>query len=205
MFLLHLWLPQAQANQRASLPDSTGDQLHVSLRVPEQKLGDAQHLQPAALDESHDVSCDVCLTGGELQRCHKCPRRFHLTCHVPTLHKPPRQALSGLHSFIAHLRWKSHNLCLSCVCTRMKELCLSVEWMKCFWGFRLTPALSSHWSMFLVFVSFQRGMVLLILPWPVRARRRIREQPRSCSSEDRTGFWGRLRPWGQTGQYAFYE
>lgn len=52
-----------------------------------------QHQDP--LQESNEVLCAVCQTGGEVLRCHKCTKVFHLPCHVPTLHKVPRQALSG--------------------------------------------------------------------------------------------------------------
>lgn len=104
---------QALANQRANLPDSTGDQPQVSIQdeghtVPlsgrqDQNNSNAnanpihsqvvQHQDP--LQESDEVLCAVCQTGGELLGCHKCTKVFHLPCHVPTLHKVPRQALSG--------------------------------------------------------------------------------------------------------------
>ncbi|XP_069019024.1 transcription intermediary factor 1-alpha-like [Embiotoca jacksoni] len=43
----------------------------------------------ARLEDSNEVLCAVCQTGGELLCCHKCPKVFHLTCHVPTLLKTP--------------------------------------------------------------------------------------------------------------------
>ncbi|XP_029010668.1 transcription intermediary factor 1-alpha-like isoform X2 [Betta splendens] len=39
--------------------------------------------------ERSDGVCAACRSGGELLRCNKCHRVFHLTCHVPTLHKCP--------------------------------------------------------------------------------------------------------------------
>ncbi|KAM7414981.1 hypothetical protein PAMA_019681 [Pampus argenteus] len=115
-----------QANQRASLPDSTGDQHQISVQVegykihsppqsidnnlqstsqpsssPQDKskttpnhvcsLGGEQQVDQhrAQLEDHNDVLCAVCHTGGELLRCNKCPRVFHLTCHVPALLNSP--------------------------------------------------------------------------------------------------------------------
>ncbi|KAL7403107.1 hypothetical protein ABVT39_024605 [Epinephelus coioides] len=118
-----------QANQRASLPDSTGDQPQISahgegnkVSTPLQSTNDKPHSpsQPpsspqdqsktnaangirslggeqqveqhrAPLEDSNEASCAVCRTGGELLCCDKCPKVFHLSCHVPTLLK----SLSG--------------------------------------------------------------------------------------------------------------
>ncbi|XP_008292777.1 E3 ubiquitin-protein ligase TRIM33-like [Stegastes partitus] len=113
----------AHAHQRASLPDSTDDQLQISSKVernkvptPLQSTEDRSHSpsQPAGsqwvqsktkapnhfrsvveeqqldrLEDSNEVLCAVCQTGGELFCCNKCPKVFHLTCHVPTLLKSP--------------------------------------------------------------------------------------------------------------------
>ncbi|KAM7397036.1 hypothetical protein PAMP_020034 [Pampus punctatissimus] len=119
-----------QANQRASLPDSTGDQHQISVQSvegykiqtppqsidnnlqstsqppssPQDKskttpnhvcsLGGEQQVDQhqAQLEDHNDVLCAVCHTGGELLRCNKCLRGFHLTCHVPALFNSPRQA-----------------------------------------------------------------------------------------------------------------
>ncbi|XP_051237778.1 transcription intermediary factor 1-alpha-like isoform X2 [Dicentrarchus labrax] len=116
-----------QANQRASLPDSTGDQPQISAQdegnkvpTPLQSTNDKPHSpsQPpssprdqsntnaandirslggeqqveqrrAPLEDSNEVLCAVCQTEGELLRCDKCPKVFHLSCHVPTLLKSP--------------------------------------------------------------------------------------------------------------------
>lgn len=123
---------QVQANQRASLPDSTGDQHQISVQVEGYKvptppqsidnnpqspsqppssqwnqsktnapnhirsLGGEQQVDQhqAGLEDPNEVLCTVCHTGGELLCCNKCPRVFHLTCHVPSLLNSPRQALS---------------------------------------------------------------------------------------------------------------
>ncbi|XP_059190483.1 transcription intermediary factor 1-alpha-like [Centropristis striata] len=103
-----------QANQRASLPDSTGDQTllqstgnkpHSPSQPPSspeeesktnapdhvRSLGGGQQLDQhrPPLKDSNEVLCAVCRTGGELLCCDKCLKVFHLSCHVPTLLKSP--------------------------------------------------------------------------------------------------------------------
>ncbi|XP_073327635.1 transcription intermediary factor 1-alpha-like isoform X2 [Pagrus major] len=96
-----------QANQRANLPDSTGDQPQISAQdegnkypTPLQSINDKLHSpsQPRssqwyqgtnAPNNAREVLCAVCRTGGELLCCDKCPKAFHLSCHVPTLLKSP--------------------------------------------------------------------------------------------------------------------
>lgn len=121
---------QIQANQRANLPDSTGDQLQISPhgegnKVPFQSIDDKPHspLQPPSsprdqsktnvpkdicslggeqqvdqnptrMEDSNEVMCAVCQSGGDLLCCDKCHKVFHLTCHVPTLPKSPWQVPS---------------------------------------------------------------------------------------------------------------
>ncbi|XP_074490093.1 transcription intermediary factor 1-alpha-like [Sebastes fasciatus] len=105
-----------QANQRASLPDSTGDQPQIRAqaegnKVPtplqstddrpqssrDQSKTDAPDLLPSLGGEqqvnqhqdSTEGLCAACQTGGELLCCDKCPKVYHLSCHVPTLLKSP--------------------------------------------------------------------------------------------------------------------
>lgn len=100
---------QVQANQRASLPDSTGDQPQITAqddkphgpsRPPSspQDQSSANHVRSleeqqhqALLEDSNEALCAVCQTGGELLCCDKCLKVFHLSCHVPSLLKSPRQ------------------------------------------------------------------------------------------------------------------
>lgn len=49
---------------------------------------DARSEQDDAEMESEDF-CAVCLIGGELLCCDRCPKVFHLTCHVPPLDSFP--------------------------------------------------------------------------------------------------------------------
>lgn len=96
----------------SSLPDSsTGAQakprqlpkVTVSVSVPgsvESKAGKEQRPQAAAQPESEKRAepeedpnedwCAVCQNGGELLCCDKCPKVFHLSCHIPTLNESPR-------------------------------------------------------------------------------------------------------------------
>lgn len=41
-------------------------------------------------EDPNEDWCAVCQNGGELLCCDKCPKVFHLTCHIPTLHESPR-------------------------------------------------------------------------------------------------------------------
>ncbi|CAN9498984.1 unnamed protein product [Ophioblennius macclurei] len=102
------------ARQTASLPDSTNDQLKISshsegkvvptpispldqstaksLNHPKRSEGEEeQQADQTGLrsEESNEVLCAVCQTGGDLSTCHKCLKVFHLTCHVPSLLKSP--------------------------------------------------------------------------------------------------------------------
>lgn len=42
----------------------------------------------AAGDPNEDW-CAVCMDGGELMCCDKCPKVFHQYCHIPTIEKLP--------------------------------------------------------------------------------------------------------------------
>ncbi|KAM7378088.1 hypothetical protein PAMA_013135 [Pampus argenteus] len=93
---------------QSSLPDSsTGaqskprQQLKVCPQVsaPRSDLTPAQHPQSAVQPESakrvepeedpNEDWCAVCQNGGELLCCDKCPKVFHLSCHIPTLNESP--------------------------------------------------------------------------------------------------------------------
>ncbi|XP_039998151.1 transcription intermediary factor 1-alpha isoform X2 [Xiphias gladius] len=99
-----------QSSIGSSLPDSsTGaqskprQQQKVSFPVPipgsESKAGKEQRPQPTTQPESekrleleedpNEDWCAVCQNGGELLCCDKCPKVFHLSCHIPTLNESP--------------------------------------------------------------------------------------------------------------------
>lgn len=49
------------------------------------------HRDPAGKDDDPNEDwCAVCQNGGELLCCDKCPKVFHITCHIPTLSCSPR-------------------------------------------------------------------------------------------------------------------
>lgn len=41
-------------------------------------------------EDPNEDWCAVCQNGGELLCCDKCPKVFHLACHIPTLNESPR-------------------------------------------------------------------------------------------------------------------
>ncbi|XP_042366996.1 transcription intermediary factor 1-alpha isoform X3 [Plectropomus leopardus] len=93
---------------QSSLPDSsTGahskprqqQKVSVPVPVPGPESGKEQCPQPAAQPESEKRAepeedpnedwCAVCQNGGELLCCDKCPKVFHLACHIPALNESP--------------------------------------------------------------------------------------------------------------------
>ncbi|XP_064145745.1 transcription intermediary factor 1-alpha isoform X5 [Loxodonta africana] len=83
-----------EAAPRSDAPDSTGDQPGLHQESPSN--GKSQWLDTAQKsplhvgdtrkeDDPNEDWCAVCQNGGELLCCEKCPKVFHLSCHVPTL------------------------------------------------------------------------------------------------------------------------
>ncbi|XP_025785127.1 transcription intermediary factor 1-alpha [Puma concolor] len=79
---------------RSDAPDSTGDQpgLHQeNSSNGKSEWPDASQKSPVHVgetrkeDDPNEDWCAVCQNGGELLCCEKCPKVFHLSCHVPTL------------------------------------------------------------------------------------------------------------------------
>uniref|UniRef100_A0A8C7S8M0 PHD-type domain-containing protein n=1 Tax=Oncorhynchus mykiss TaxID=8022 RepID=A0A8C7S8M0_ONCMY len=68
---------ESRPAQRA-LPSDPGPQMHCE--GAEQALPGAETMEM----ESEDF-CAVCLIGGDLLCCDRCPKVFHLSCHVPAL------------------------------------------------------------------------------------------------------------------------
>jgi tripartite motif-containing protein 24 len=84
---------------RSDAPDSTGDQ--PGLHQEDSSNGKSEWLDAAQKsplhigetrkdDDPNEDWCAVCQNGGELLCCEKCPKVFHLSCHVPTLTNFPR-------------------------------------------------------------------------------------------------------------------
>ncbi|XP_026080099.1 transcription intermediary factor 1-alpha isoform X2 [Carassius auratus] len=68
---------------KASLPDSTG----VQSQTPQAEQQSEK--TPEADEDPNEDWCAVCQNGGELLCCDKCPKVFHLSCHIPTLTASP--------------------------------------------------------------------------------------------------------------------
>uniref|UniRef100_A0A8C7PSZ2 RING-type E3 ubiquitin transferase n=1 Tax=Oncorhynchus mykiss TaxID=8022 RepID=A0A8C7PSZ2_ONCMY len=76
---------QVQGNLRANLPDSSTG---VQAQTCRQDGGEQQG--PAPEEDPNEDWCAVCQNGGELLLCcDKCPKVFHLSCHIPTLFRLP--------------------------------------------------------------------------------------------------------------------
>uniref|UniRef100_A0A8C4FB94 RING-type E3 ubiquitin transferase n=1 Tax=Dicentrarchus labrax TaxID=13489 RepID=A0A8C4FB94_DICLA len=74
-----------QSSVGSSLPDSsTGAQ-----SKPRQQLKPQSEKRAEPEDDPNEDWCAVCQNGGELLCCDKCPKVFHLACHIPTLNESP--------------------------------------------------------------------------------------------------------------------
>lgn len=86
----------------------------------------------ARMEDSNEVLCAVCQSGGELLCCDKCHKVFHLTCHVPTLLKSPWQ-VSPHEIYLLLVSDENSKRCAIFhfyVYIRIKELWFSTEWKK---------------------------------------------------------------------------
>lgn len=72
---------------RTEAPDSTGDQPSNGKAT---WIGSPHGEDGRKDDDPNEDWCAVCQNGGELLCCDKCPKVFHLSCHVPTLRNFPR-------------------------------------------------------------------------------------------------------------------
>uniref|UniRef100_A0A8C9SRI5 E3 ubiquitin-protein ligase TRIM33 n=1 Tax=Scleropages formosus TaxID=113540 RepID=A0A8C9SRI5_SCLFO len=51
--------------------------------------GNSHGATPGKDDDPNEDWCAVCQNGGELLCCDRCPKVFHITCHIPTLNCSP--------------------------------------------------------------------------------------------------------------------
>ncbi|XP_025939653.1 transcription intermediary factor 1-alpha isoform X1 [Apteryx rowi] len=78
-----------EAVLRTDAPDSTDDQPGILQESTSGGktgwLGPSHTGEGRKEDDPNEDWCAVCQNGGELLCCEKCPKVFHLSCHVPTL------------------------------------------------------------------------------------------------------------------------
>ncbi|XP_052744697.1 transcription intermediary factor 1-alpha [Bicyclus anynana] len=72
--------------------DSNGVQV-VAERAPAAP-SPAVHSSTDARGDPNEDWCAVCMDGGELMCCDKCPKVFHQYCHIPTIEKLPDESES---------------------------------------------------------------------------------------------------------------
>lgn len=81
--------PQQNATPEATAPRSTCK--GTKSQPPEtEKAAEAEKTAAAPEEDPNEDWCAVCQNGGELLCCDRCPKVFHLACHIPTLHGSPR-------------------------------------------------------------------------------------------------------------------
>ncbi|NXI36351.1 TIF1A factor, partial [Galbula dea] len=82
-----------EAVTRTDAPDSTDDQPGVLQEKTSSGktgwMGPSHTGESRKEDDPNEDWCAVCQNGGELLCCEKCPKVFHLSCHVPTLRSFP--------------------------------------------------------------------------------------------------------------------
>ncbi|KNC27055.1 hypothetical protein FF38_10786 [Lucilia cuprina] len=92
--------------QRADIPNPDIP-LRIDLQMCQiQQLQKVHNTKTTEKDDPNEDWCAVCLDGGELMCCDKCPKVFHQNCHIPAISSLPDESES----------WQ----CLLCV--NLKEL-----------------------------------------------------------------------------------
>ncbi|KAI8440746.1 hypothetical protein MSG28_009085 [Choristoneura fumiferana] len=81
-------LPEHQPPAAEPVVHSSTDERHAGKRLA--TGGPAAGGAAAAGDPNEDW-CAVCMDGGELMCCDKCPKVFHQYCHIPTIEKLPEE------------------------------------------------------------------------------------------------------------------
>ncbi|KAM4570038.1 transcription intermediary factor 1-alpha isoform 2-T2 [Odontesthes bonariensis] len=74
--------PRHQQKGSAAPPKPASDSTHLPPPPPSEKRAEPE-------EDPNEDWCAVCQNGGELLCCDKCPKVFHLACHIPTLNESP--------------------------------------------------------------------------------------------------------------------
>ncbi|XP_029115739.1 transcription intermediary factor 1-alpha isoform X1 [Scleropages formosus] len=74
-----------QSSVKPSLPDSTEDRAPAASQDAPSSAEPAAGKPPEPEEDPNEDWCAVCQNGGELLCCDKCPKVFHLSCHIPML------------------------------------------------------------------------------------------------------------------------
>lgn len=87
--------PQSTEDKPHTPPQTPGDQSQAATPNQSPSLAGEQQADKgqAPAEDPNEDWCAVCQNGGELLCCDKCHKVFHLTCHVPSLLKSPRQVV----------------------------------------------------------------------------------------------------------------
>lgn len=78
--------PRQQQKGPASVPVPGSDSKDQRPQAPSQPESE-KRAEPE--EDPNEDWCAVCQNGGELLCCDKCPKVFHLACHIPTLNESP--------------------------------------------------------------------------------------------------------------------
>ncbi|XP_022053365.1 transcription intermediary factor 1-alpha isoform X1 [Acanthochromis polyacanthus] len=78
--------PRQQPKSSAPAPAPTSDSNDQRPQPPSQPESEKR---AEAEEDPNEDWCAVCQNGGELLCCDKCPKVFHLACHIPTLNESP--------------------------------------------------------------------------------------------------------------------
>ncbi|XP_072233306.1 transcription intermediary factor 1-alpha isoform X2 [Leuresthes tenuis] len=76
--------PRHQQKGSAAAPNPASDSTDQPPPPPSEKRAEPE-------EDPNEDWCAVCQNGGELLCCDKCPKVFHLACHIPTLNESPRK------------------------------------------------------------------------------------------------------------------